>query len=80
MEQKDDEEVGSDGSDKMIAHTISDRVLTLLEQGKSEDEIMADLGKTKDAFKVAKKAYYQKDPEAIELIQLADSTDEVSLS
>ena len=57
----------------MIAHTISDRVLLLLEQGKSEDEIMADLGKTKEAFQVAKKAYYQKDPEAIELIQLADS-------
>jgi cytochrome c-type biogenesis protein CcmH/NrfF len=42
----------------MIAHTISDRVLLLLEQGKSEEEIMADLGKTKQAFKVAKKAYY----------------------
>jgi len=42
----------------MIAHTISDRVLVLLEQGKSEEEIEADLVKTKKAFKVAKKAYY----------------------
>ena len=56
----------------MIAHTIADRVLMQLEQGKSEDEIMADLGKTKQALKLAKKAYYQKDPEAIELLQLSD--------
>jgi uncharacterized protein (DUF433 family) len=52
----------------MIAHTIADRVLMQLQQGKSEEEIMADLGKTKQAFKVAKKAYYEKAPEAIELI------------
>lgn len=58
----------------MIAHTIADRVLMQLEQGKSEDEIMADLGKTKQALKLAKKAYYQKDPEAIELLQLSDET------
>ena len=57
-QQESDEVDGLDGSDKMIAHTISDRVLVLLEQGKSEEEIMADLGKTKEAFKVAKKAYY----------------------
>lgn len=58
----------------MIAHTIADRVLMQLEQGKSEDEIMADLGKTKQALNLAKKAYYQKDPEAIELLQLSDET------
>ena len=34
---------------------------------------MKDLGKTKQALKLAQKAFYDKDPEAIELLQLDES-------
>lgn len=44
-----------------------------MESGKSQQAVMSDLGKTKDALKLAQKAFYEKDPEAIELLQLDES-------
>lgn len=61
------------GSNQMIAHAIADRVLLQLQSGKPEHDVMADLGKTKEALKLAQKAFYDKDPEAIELLQLDES-------
>lgn len=60
-------------SNQMIAHAIADRVLLQLQNGKPEDYVMSDLNKTKDALKLAQKAFYEKDPEAIELLQLDES-------
>lgn len=61
------------GSNQMIAHAIADRVLLQLEGGKPAEAVMVDLGKTKEALKLAQKAFYDKDPEAIELLQLDEA-------
>lgn len=61
------------GSNQMIAHAIADRLVIQMESGKSQQAVMSDLGKTKDALKLAQKAFYEKDPEAIELLQLDES-------
>lgn len=61
------------GSNQMIAHAIADRVLLQMQSGKSQQAVISDLGKTKEALKLAQKAYYDKDPEAIELLQLGES-------
>lgn len=66
------------GSNQVIAHAIADRVLLQLEGGKPEDDIMVDLGKTKEALKLAQKAFYERDPEAIELLQLDESDKSVA--
>ena len=52
----------------MIAHAIVDRVLLQMQNGKDQKSLMSDLGKTKEALKLAQKAFYDKDPEAIELL------------
>lgn len=76
----------SAGSNQVLAHAIADRVLLQLQAGKPRDAVMADLGRTKDAMKLAQKAFYEKDPEAIGLLQLdandktvADESDKVFL-
>lgn len=56
------------GSNQVIAHAIADRLLMQMESGKSKQAVMSDLGKTKQALKLAQKAFYEKDPEAIELL------------
>lgn len=61
------------GSNQMIAHAIADRVLLQMQSGKSQQAVISDLGKTKQALKLAQKAFYDKDPEAIELLQLGES-------
>lgn len=61
------------GSNQVIAHAIADRVLVQLQNGKPEQAVMADLSKTKEALKLAQRAFYDKDPEAIELLQLDES-------
>ena len=61
------------GSNQMIAHAIADRVLLQMQSGKSQQAVISDLGKTKEALKLAQKAFYEKDPEAIELLQLGES-------
>ena len=47
--EMDDEmkEAKAIGSNKVIAHAIADRVLSQLQNGKPEQAVMADLGKTK---------------------------------
>ena len=61
------------GSNQMIAHAIADRVLLQMQSGKSQPAVISDLGKTKEALKLAQRAFYDKDPEAIELLQLGES-------
>ena len=67
------EEAKTMGSNQMIAHAIADRVLAQMEKCKDQKAVMNDLGKTKEALKLAQKAFYDKDPEAIELLQLDEA-------
>jgi hypothetical protein len=48
-----------------MAHTMAERVLAQLNQGKSQEQVEKDLAKSKEALVVAHKAYFDKDPEAI---------------
>lgn len=58
------------GSNQIVANAMAERVLNHLKNGKSEHVIKKDLEKTKQAFELAKKAYFDKDPEAINFLQL----------
>lgn len=57
-------------SNKLIAETMAQRVLAQLNSGKKNEDVMKDLDKTKEALVLAQKAYFEKDPEAIEFLQL----------
>ena len=74
VEMDDDikEQAQRSGSNQLIAHAIADRVLAQLHAGKDKKSLAQDLSKTKESLKLAQKAFYDKDPEAIELLQLDD--------
>lgn len=73
MDDEMKENAQAAGSNQMIAHAIADRLLVQMQSGKSQQAVISDLGKTKEALKLAQKAFYEKDPEAIELLQLGES-------
>ena len=49
---------------------MADRVLSQLNQGKSQEMVLKDLAKSKEALVLAQKAYFDKDPEAMQFLQL----------
>jgi UTP:GlnB (protein PII) uridylyltransferase len=59
-----------DDHNKIIAHAMAERVLVQLQKGKNQDQIQKDLQKSKEALVLAQKAFYDKDPEVIEFLQL----------
>ncbi len=73
MDDEMKEKTKAIGSNQVIAHAIADRVLAQIQNGKPEQAVMTDLSRTKEALKLAQKAFYEKDPEAIELLQLDES-------
>lgn len=60
------------GSNQLVAHAIAERVLSQVNSGRSDAEVMSDLGQTKKSLKLAQRAFFDKDPEAIQLLQLDD--------
>ena len=61
---------------------MADRVMAQLDAGKTQKDIAKDVTRTKEALVLAQKAFYDKDPEAIEYLQLdeteaANSNDKV---
>ena len=61
---------------------MADRVMAQLDSGKKKADVAKDLTRTKEALVLAQKAFYDKDPEAIEYLQLdeteaANSNDKV---
>ena len=61
---------------------MADRVMAQLDAGKKKADVAKDLTRTKEALVLAQKAFYDKDPEAIEYLQLdeteaANSNDKV---
>jgi len=63
------------GSNKLIAHTLANRVLAQISSGKPKDAIKKDLSKTKESLEIAKSAFFKKDPEAIAFLQISDEDD-----
>ena len=55
-------------SKKLIAGTMAQRVLAQLDAGKKNEDVMKDLDRTKEALILAQKAYFEKDPDAIEFL------------
>lgn len=55
-------------SKKLIAETMAQRVLAQLDAGKKNEDVMKDLDRTKEALILAQKAYFEKDPDAIEFL------------
>jgi len=51
---------------------MASRVINQIEEGKSKESIAKDIKKTKQSLILAQKAFYNKDPEAISLIQTDD--------
>jgi hypothetical protein len=69
--QMDDQmksETTKKASNKLIAETMAQRVLAQLNSGKKNEDVMKDLDKSKEALVLAQKAYFEKDPEAIEFL------------
>jgi len=64
------------GSNELIAHTMAERVLAQVSSGKAQSQVAEDLEKTKGAWQLAHRAYYDKDPEAIAYLQLDNDDDE----
>lgn len=55
---------------EIMVHTMAERVLGQMNQGKSQEMVGKDLAKSKEALVLAQRAYYDKDPEAIQFLQL----------
>lgn len=53
---------------QLIAHTMAERVLSQLDKGKNQEQILKDLAKSKEALVLAQRAFYDKDPEALEYL------------
>lgn len=49
---------------------MAQRVLAQMDAGKNNEDVMKDLDRTKEALVLAQKAYFEKDPKAIEFLQL----------
>jgi len=49
---------------------MAQRVLAQMDAGKNNEDVMKDLDRTKTALVLAQKAYFEKDPKAIEFLQL----------
>jgi len=47
---------------------MAQRVLAQLDAGKKNEDVMKDLDRTKEALILAQKAYFEKDPDAIEFL------------
>ena len=58
------------GSNELIAHAMAERVYEQVQRGKSRTTMAKDLSKTKKALALAQKAFFEKDPKAISLLQL----------
>lgn len=56
------------GSNELIAHSIAERMLAQVQAGKSKQQVAEDMSQTHSALKLAQKAFYDKDPEAIALL------------
>ena len=53
---------------KIIAHSMAERMLAQLESGKSKDEIQKDMKKSKEALALAQKAFFEKDPAVLQYL------------
>jgi hypothetical protein len=58
------------GSNELIAHAMAARVLDQVQNKKSKTVMAKDLSRTKGALALAQKAIFDKDPRAINLLQL----------
>ena len=73
MDEQMKKDVAKLGSNQLIAHTMAARVLAQIDQGKKQSDIQKDLSRSKEALNLAQKAFFEKDPEAIEYLQLDNS-------
>lgn len=64
------------GANKVLSHAIAGRMLTQLGNGASKDHVANDLKKTKQSLHLARRAFFDKDPKAITLLQLRDDEDD----
>lgn len=56
------------GSNQLIAQAMAERVMKQVSEGKNKTDIAKDLKKTKESLNLAQKAFFDKDPEAIEYL------------
>lgn len=57
-------------SKKIIAESLAQRALAQLNAGKKNEDVKMDLERSREALVLAQKAFFEKDPAAIEFLQL----------